>query len=90
MIKSTAITLSTTAQLVCRGQNESHEVQFRCSDATGLIGGSDSQSFPAGNPAVNDPTIIAPLPGELIYAKSSAGTPTLYVLEIGLSSTPAL
>jgi len=90
MIKSTAITLSTTAQLVCVGQNENHEVQFRASAATALLGGVDGQAFPVGDPTVNDPTTLCPLPGEEIYAKASTGTPTLYVLESGLSSTPDL
>ena len=91
MIKSTSITLSTTAQLVCRGQNEFHEVEFRASANTALIGGSDSQTFPVGDPAISDyPVVFTVLPGELVYAKSSAGTPTLYVLETGLDRTPAL
>ena len=91
MLKSTAITLSTTAQLVCVGQNENHEVQFRCAANTALVGGSDSQTFPVGDPAISDfPISICPLPGEEIYAKSSSGTPVLHVLESGLSETPSL
>ena len=77
------------ATLIATGQTNKHTVQVLASDANTRLGGTPADgAYPIPTGAAAEGTEVHLPPGSPLYARSTSGTPTVYVLHTGLARFP--